>query len=525
MLLVVLIASLVLVLPSSSSDSDVAEGDVWMSSFEDLHSGPLTINAGASGKFSIVVTNSLSASDPESSRMVSIGFVSVPGVTVSSADLRDFTLKGQESRSVTATVDVDRYAGADDYKIEVTLGIKSLQPGSKMVEVKPLTVELVVLSSLSSGDSYNKILGMFDNPLPAPFNSPAATGIISFLLWMLIGAVALMIFVPYLIRLVTHNHKEEGPKLRKELRVLAPLVLFLFSLDNSLRIFGADEEIVGYLGRWFIILYIILGALIAWRIYLVLVRYTMSKVSNGNSLDRNDMDIGPLLRLFGKLVISVLSLTLIMSAMGFNLTAIVTSAGIVSLGITLGAQNILNQFFSGVVLLMTHPFRSGDLVRIGTATTVYKVSSVNLMSTTFENGESNEMVIMPNNMVSSSAIVNLTRDTPIYRIALFMKIAYGSDIDLARKLMMDVAMAHPNVVNSGTVNLPYTRISDLLDSSIEVRLTCYVYDFNSSGTITGQLREAVYKSFKENGITVPFPQMDVHMKPAHKDGIQNDTDD
>jgi small-conductance mechanosensitive channel len=173
-----------------------------------------------------------------------------------------------------------------------------------------------------------------------------------------------------------------------------------------------------------------------------------------------------------------------------------------------------------MVLLLTRPFKSGDLVRVGTTPMIYRVSAVNIMSTVFENWENDEVVIMPNNMVSSSAIVNMTGDGLIYKITVFMNIAYENDIETAKEIMKQAAVAHPSVISNGSVDVPSVRMTSFLDSSIELRLSCYVYDFNDGGKISGELRESIFKSFKENGITIPFPQMDVHLDPERKGGVK-----
>jgi len=522
-LLVILAISVLLVIPATASGSDVAEGDVGLVAY-DYH---LRIDAGSSETFTIEVVNYLSylENDIENSRMVSIGFASVPNVEISVADdNKNFVLDGQEHRSVTVTVSVNKYATADTYDLEVILNVTTLYGGTA-VTTAPVHVELVVQSPLSSGDTYNKIMGIFKNPFPEPFNSPLASSVITFVLWAVIGSLAMIILVPILLRIFTQNGKEDGKKVKRGLRNILFLAVLLFAFDSGLRVYGAAEDIIGPVEVWFNVFYVALGAVIVWKVYLIFIQHTVTRISENRRIDRREMDLEPLLRLFGKLVIWVMAVAIIMSVWGFNLTAIITSAGIISLGITLGAQNILNQFFSGMVLLLTRPFRSGDLVKIGTNSAIYKVSNVNIMNTVFENWDNEETVIMPNNAVSSSTIVNLTGDGLIYKIKVFMNIAYEDDIDLAKKLMEKVATEHPSIITDGSVDLPSTRVTAFLDSSIEIRITGYVYDFNDNGRIGGELREAMFKAFKENGISVPFPQRDIHIKVDQRNDGQRDEDD
>ncbi|MDR0508701.1 MAG: mechanosensitive ion channel, partial [Candidatus Methanoplasma sp.] len=352
-----------------------------------------------------------------------------------------------------------------------------------------------------------------------------ASAAITFRLWMIIWVLAMMLIMPILFRIFARDHKEEGKQIKKGLRTAIMLAVSLFAFDSSMRVYGTPEEIIGPAEVWFNVFYIALGAVVVWKIYLVFVQHVISKMSTNKRIEQRDMDVEPLLRLFGKLVLWVMAVAMIMSAWGFDLTYIITSAGIISLGITLGAQNVLSQFFSGMVLLLTRPFKSGDLVKIGGGNTIYKVYSVNIMNTVFENWDNEETVIMPNNAVSSSTIVNLTGDGLIYKITVFMNIAYDDDIDLAKDIMKKAAMDHPSVITDGSVDAPSTRVTAFLDSSIEVRLTCYVYDFNDNGRIGGDLRESIFKKFKEQGISVPFPQRDVHVKVVREDDAKKDAED
>jgi len=524
LLMVILAASALFFLPAASVNADAAEGDVGLVAYPT----DLKVNAGNSTTFMIVVVNYLSyaANDITNYRMVSISFkadyaAADYDIKLSVADSdRDFVLKGQEHRSITVTLDVGKYAAAGPHDISIILTVRTLLETSNIVTADPLVLDLEVLSPLSSGDAFNRLLGLFHNPLPAPFNTPLATSVISFILWMIIGVIVLFVVVPVFLRAFAHRHIEESKKLKKGLRRFVPIVVMLYAFDVSLRVYGAPERIIGPIETLFDIFYIILGALIVWVAYLAFVHRTISKMSKNKRIDHKDMDIEPLLRLLGKITIAVMAVALMMTAWGFNLTAVITGAGIVGLGITLGAQHVLNQFFSGMVLLLTRPFKSGDLVKIGTNTMIYRVSSVNIMNTVFENWENKETVIMPNNMVSSSAIVNMTGDGLIYKIMVFMNVGMETDLEAAKTLMTMAALAHPSVISNGSVDIPSARTTAINDSSIELRLSCYVYDFNDGGKIAAELRESIFESFKQNGINVPLPQMDVHVDPVRKGGTK-----
>ena len=270
------------------------------------------------------------------------------------------------------------------------------------------------------------------------------------------------------------------------------------------------------------VLYIFLCALIIWKIYARFISFTLNKIhqelsDNDDSDENGKSDLEPLFRLLGKLLITAVATAAILACFGLNLAAIVTGAGLVTLGVTYGAQQTLNQFFSGVVLLVTRPFKAGDLVSIGSSDKVYRVKSVTVMNTIFDNWTNEEVVVMPNSSVTSSTIVNYTGKNLTYKIHVFMNIAYGEDIDQARRIMLDIAMTHPDVIIDGTVDLPYVRVTNFGDSDIQLRLTVFIHDFEDYGAVGAQLSELIYKEFVARGINIPFPQVDVHLDYV-KDG-------
>ncbi|MDR0887573.1 MAG: mechanosensitive ion channel [Candidatus Methanoplasma sp.] len=505
-ILIAVLSVLILSVPASSVSSGLDPSDVEVTSYDNT----LTVEAGGSKSFNIIVSNFLPAGDIDNRRMVMIEVNEVPGTTIS-FNRPSFEIGGRESINITAQVDVDKYAHATDYAITMVLKIKTLHTGSAEVSLDPFIVGLKVTSDLSSGSAYNKILGIFDNPFPEPFDGAITATVITLLLWMLIGIIIIEVAMPIVVHILVFGNKEMGKSLKHEIRKLAPLIVGLYAIGRCLRVYGADEEIIGSLDMWFDILYIIFGAYIIWRIYSIFVQNVSTRV---NKDGRNTgVEVGPVLRLFGKLVITVFATMLLLSALGFNLTAVITGAGIVSLGITLGAQNILNQFFSGLVLLITHPFKTGDYVRIGTTAALYEVKSVNIMNTLFKNQDNEEDIIMPNNAVASAAITNITRTNNFYKVYIYMQVAYGSDLDKVKKLMIDVAMAHPRVVKSGVVGMPGTGMTALNDSSVEIRLSIYIDNYDAVAGSTRELREGMYNAFLANGINIPYPQVDVHTDP------------
>ena len=173
----------------------------------------------------------------------------------------------------------------------------------------------------------------------------------------------------------------------------------------------------------------------------------------------------------------------------------------------MGAKDVLSQFFSGLVILATRPFQKGDLIQVGTDTTVYRVREVNIMNTQLENWDNTDINIMPNSTLETSRIKNITRETTVYKCYISMSVSYDSDLNKVRQIMQDVASANPHVITNGSYGRPYTRVEEFEDSNIQVKMGMYVDDFNTSYTVRGQIRQALYAAFKENGINIDYTRI------------------
>ncbi len=125
---------------------------------------------------------------------------------------------------------------------------------------------------------------------------------------------------------------------------------------------------------------------------------------------------------------------------------------------------------------------------------------------------------MPNDIVATSTIYNYTSENLYFHFYLYFSVAYGSDIEKAKDIILNAAMENPNVMKGGAVPMPGVRMTALESSSVTIRLSIYVYDYNDNFYTDGVIRERVYNEFLENGIEIPYSQLDVYLKTELADG-------
>lgn len=495
--------SVAVVSPALNNDSSAAtdmSGTQLSVIYEE--SKPIELNAGSSTSFTFRIYSNYTVNK--------IIFVSATNngnhidISVTPGDLE---IKPHEYASVTLSVVAGKYTSQGNYMAAVSFHVRD---GSNPASEESGTQEfsLVVDSDLSSGSQYNKFMGIWANEMPEPFNTAWFSALITGLIWILIGTIARLIAVPVIMRIIMKKDDPDYESMRRTLAKMCYIIVVLNAIGKSVRVLGLEEQVVDTVNILFYVCYILVGAIIVWRLYMLVINTLVKRIGARDFVpggSRSDFEsLRPLLMYIGEIVISIATIGAIMSLLGFNMTAIITSAGIVSLGITLGAQNVLGQFFSGLVLLATRPFKKGDMITINGSSVTYRVRKVNIMQTELENWDNTDITLVPNSTLTSGIVKNITRDTLKCKIHVFISVGYGNDLAFVRATMLEVANENARVIQDGSVPKPSTRVTDFEDSNIQLRLSVYVDDFNDSGVIGGELRQAMYNRFMEKGISIDY---------------------
>jgi small-conductance mechanosensitive channel len=187
---------------------------------------------------------------------------------------------------------------------------------------------------------------------------------------------------------------------------------------------------------------------------------------------------------------------------GFNLSSIAIVAGALSVGIGFGLQNLVNNFVSGLILLVERPIRVGDLVVVGGEEGyVRKISVRSTEIETFDRAN----VLVPNSYFTTEKVKNWTFRNSVRRVVLSIGVAYGSDPHQVRAALLKVAKENPDVL---TTPEPFVMLDDFAATSINFTLYAYVGDITKAGGVRTELAMAILGAFKEAGIVIPFGQPD-----------------
>ena len=252
------------------------------------------------------------------------------------------------------------------------------------------------------------------------------------------------------------------------------------------------------------LLSIILG-IVVFLVLIAIVKSLRQKIENG-LLARMEIEEGTRHSLAAGFssIGYVASALIAIVIMGGNLTSLALVAGALSVGIGLGLQNVVNNFVSGIILLFERPIKVGDWVIINGEEG--RVKQINIRSTEIETFRRSSLII-PNADLLSNTVTNLTHGNNWSRQSVSVGVAYGTDTEKVRDILLECAANHKRVLRKPE---PYVLFKDFGASSLDFELRCYTSDIWSGWTIPSDLRYEINKRFAEEGIEIPFNQLVVH---------------
>ncbi len=206
-------------------------------------------------------------------------------------------------------------------------------------------------------------------------------------------------------------------------------------------------------------------------------------------------------------LILLLGLLVIIQTAGIDLTTLNVLAGAVGIGVGFGLQNVISNFFAGLIIMFERPIKvgdrievdnvEGDVLEIGTRSTVVLTND-------------NIAIIVPNSKFITENVVNWKYNNGKVRFRIPVGVAYGTDVKLVEKVLLEVAAAEKDVMKHPS---PVVRLMKFGDSALEFELRVWSEtQVHRKGVLTSAINFAICEKFEEHGIVIPFPQRDLHIR-------------
>ncbi|MCF7928203.1 MAG: mechanosensitive ion channel [Spirochaetales bacterium] len=218
--------------------------------------------------------------------------------------------------------------------------------------------------------------------------------------------------------------------------------------------------------------------------------------------DGKRSSIGNLVR-YGTLV---LVLVIGLSIIGINLSALAVLFGVLGIGLGFGLQDVVANFFAGLVIIFSRPIKEGDRILVdnldGDVVEIRTLSSI-------INTVTNETIVMPNSHITKNPVHNYSFSDSRIVLINAIQVAYESDIERVLKVMEEVGYRSPYLTPEKRVK---ARVSEFADSGIECKLLIWIDNATDKFEAYWWNNLELWRAFRDNGITIPFPQVDLHIK-------------
>jgi len=247
------------------------------------------------------------------------------------------------------------------------------------------------------------------------------------------------------------------------------------------------------------LLIIYIARLIAW----LGIRYLLSR-----SYQKRDINVGSqfaINQLFTYLMYFI-ALLVVLNILGVNISLVVGGAAALLLGVGLGLQQTFNDFFSGILLLFERSVEVGDVVDVeGLNGTVKRIG----LRTSEVQTRENMTVIVPNSKIVVNSVTNWSHNDEIARFHVGVGVAYGSDTELVKDLLLEAVVDHKKVLKFPS---PFVRFVNFGNSSLDFEIHFWTKEFLAIEDVKSDIRFRIDQFFRDKGVTIPFPQTDLWIK-------------
>lgn len=440
-------------------------------------------------------------SDPSSNRDFTVIF-----------DQNYLTLYPGDSESIKMTVTTVREMEAGVLTFEVQFTLTQMDELSNVHTVNDtVQVDISPLYGASAGD--NKILGIWDNHLPSPLDGNVGAFLVSVGIWAGIALFIILVADPLLHALTSKTATELDDIVLKIIRGPIMLIMVLYGAVSSLEILSLDRGIIANLEILYNVAFVLIMAWLVYKIYAGVIIYYGHELSKKTDSEVDDVLI-PVLEKLGAIIIPTVAIMVIFSMFGYNLTVILAGLGFMGIVIGLAAQSTLANFFAGLQMVVDRPFKIGDMLRLDNGD-ICEVQKIGMRSTTLYNTFTHELMMVPNNDIANKKIVNMVLPDRKLKIAVSVGVAYGSDVELVKKLMLESVLAIPDTLNDWG-HEPVIRFSDFADSSLNFTAFIWISDLSKQFSVASDYRSELLKRFNQHNIDIPFPQSVVWLKDLGK---------
>ncbi|MDH5609576.1 MAG: mechanosensitive ion channel [Cyclobacteriaceae bacterium] len=222
----------------------------------------------------------------------------------------------------------------------------------------------------------------------------------------------------------------------------------------------------------------------------------------------NKLDTGSTYALFQiiKYAVWVMAIGLLLETIGINVTVLIAGSAALLVGVGLGLQQTFNDVISGIILLSERSIKIDDILEIDGE--IVRIQDIGLRTSRAINRDEISFII-PNSLITNNKVINWSHQSKQTRFKINVGVAYGSDVDQVKAVLKESAQDHPEIKDKSSIEV---RFMDFGNSSLDFQLLFYSENIFRIEKVKSDIRTLINQKFIESGITIPFPQMDLHIR-------------
>lgn len=342
----------------------------------------------------------------------------------------------------------------------------------------------------------------------------AVDGLVLFILVLILGKIVKFLLNTVGRKIITKTESDLDDKILAIVLDRAMSIAAIFGMYFGLRevsegLTAANTTFFKFLGYSNAALYVLMALVLTAlgiRISDTLIRHALHSVAEKES-SNFDQAFAPLVNRLVNILVAVVAVIIVFDHFGQNVSSLLVLLSVGSLAIGLAAQDTISNMISGFVIMFDRPFRIGDRVKIPTGEEgdVYEIGMRSTKILDFDNN----LVIVPNSEFLKTRIVNYSFPVSVVRVTVEVNVAYGSDITKVKKILLDHARAHPDVLKTPA---PEVYLMKLGENALQFKLFCRVASFKQQFVTAEKLRIQIYEAFNKAKIEIALPQQIVHVR-------------
>lgn len=327
-----------------------------------------------------------------------------------------------------------------------------------------------------------------------------------FLGFFLLSELVVIIAEKIFLKLTKKTKTELDDKLVEKVNKPLSILLLFVGIRLGVLVLTLDPTVKYYIDKIFLSLMAVLGVYIGVAVFNTAIAFWGETYAKKTKSDIDDH----LVNIFGKffkVLGFIIMVLLILSVWGIEIGPLLAGLGIGGIAIAFALQNSLGNIFGGVSLILDKTFKVGDIVKLdsGESGTIYDVG---LRATRIKTWD-NDILTIPNGKLADSKIQNISQPNPQIRVVIPFGVAYGSDPEKVKKIVLKEIKKIEHVMADPE---PWVWFMEMADSALNFKAFFYVDDLANKWPTQQIAIEKIYKALNKAKISIPFPQIDVHMR-------------